>query len=90
MIIYFKQSQLSELPLRKALYWMSEIAPWTLELEGEQWKIYFECSGDEITIRQKFDKLVNDYVLRDILDSKTNALKQAIIRKSLKDLSSDE
>lgn len=87
MILYYKQSQLSELSLRKALYWMSAITPWTLEREGEQWKIYFECSGEEIIIKQKFESLVNDYLLREALDSKTGDLKLAIIKKSLKDLS---
>jgi len=87
LILYYKKSQLTELSLRKALYWMSEIAPWTLELEGEQWKVCFECNENEITIRHKFECLVNDYILRSALDSKTSDLKQAIIKKSLKDLS---
>lgn len=87
LILSYRQTQISELTLRKALYWMSNITPWTLELEGEQWKVCFECDENEIAIKQKFEVLINDYLLRDVLDSKTSDLKQAIIKKSLKDLS---
>lgn len=87
LILSYKQTQISELTLRKALYWMSNMVPWTLECEGEKWTIVFECDENEIAIKQKFEVLINDYILREELDSKTSDLKHAIIKKSLKDLS---
>jgi len=87
LILHYKQTQLSELSIRKALYWMSGLVSWTIEIEGEHWKVCFECDENEIAIKQKFEVLINDYILRENLDSKTSDLKLAIIKKSLKDLS---
>ncbi|MFT7008597.1 MAG: His-Xaa-Ser system protein HxsD [Colwellia sp.] len=93
MILSYLKTNVSEVALRKALYWVPSSTIWSLSDQGDMWEVSFEIDKktkecDEV--KHQFEKSLNDYILRDVLDSKTNALKQAIIRKSLKDLSSDE
>jgi His-Xaa-Ser system protein HxsD len=85
-LIYSKNS-VSELAIRKALYWISEACKWSLNDKSDSWEVNLEADAeDEVVIKAKFERLLNDYILRESLDSKTLSLKQSIIRKSLKDL----
>lgn len=93
MILSYLKESVSEIALRKALYWVPSSTVWSLNDQGKMWEVSFEIgkeANEYNEVKHQFEKSLNDYVLRDILDSKTNALKQAIIRKSLKDLSSNE
>ena len=93
MILSYQKENVSEIALRKALYWMPSSTVWSLNDQGNIWEVFFENDREANEcnkIKYQFEKLLNDYVLREVLDSKTNALKHAIIRKSLKDLSTDE
>ena len=78
----------SELVIRKALYWLSLEVTWKIEDQPGGWVVTFDCDDDKSTFLQnKFMRLLNDYLLREKLDSDTDKLKAAIIQKSLMDLS---
>jgi len=87
LILHYSKSSISELALRKALYWITDSSAWSLNDLGDLWEVLFEVDDADKKIKYKFERLLNDYVLREILDRHTNDLKQAIVRKSLKDLS---
>ena len=78
----------SELVIRKALYWLSLEVTWQIEDQPGGWVVTFDCDDDRSTfLHSKFMRLLNDYLLREQLDSNTDKLKAAIIQKSLMDLS---
>lgn len=90
MILFLSKKLYSELVLRKALYWLKPEYQWTMEENETEWLITLSCSQDDF-VRCKFElnKLLNDYSLREKIDSQTDDLKLAIIRKALKDLSKE-
>ncbi|HCV01583.1 MAG TPA: His-Xaa-Ser system protein HxsD [Pseudoalteromonas sp.] len=88
MKLLFKKQQYSEVVLRKALYWLQHQYQWALEDNENEWLIKVSCDGNDfIHFQSELNKLLNDYSLRDKLNSNTEDLKLAIIRKALKDLS---
>lgn len=88
MLVFYDKSKVSEITIRKALYWMSDSAEWSLDGEDETWRVEFAVSVQEQQqVKMKLEQLVNDYLLRENVDSNTLPLKNAIIQKSLKDLS---
>ena len=88
MILGFSKSQLSLLSLRKALYWLNDECIWNFKESNDDWLIEINCKTDkEEYYSGIINKLVNDYALRELVNSNTDDLKQAIIHKALKDLS---
>ncbi|UTP72754.1 His-Xaa-Ser system protein HxsD [Alteromonas sp. LMIT006] len=87
MKILLKKKSTSEIALRKALYWLDDDCMWTLTESDNEWLIEVSCDENlkELYI-SKIHKLVNDYTLRERISSKTDSLKNAIIKKTLKDL----
>lgn len=90
MNLFLSKKLYSELVLRKALYWLKPEYQWTMEENETEWLIKFSCSQDDFALcKYELNKLLNDYCLREKLDSQTDDLKLAIIRKALKDLSKE-
>ncbi|AMJ96872.1 hypothetical protein AVL55_00975 [Alteromonas macleodii] len=90
MILSLSKKRYSELVLRKALYWLESGCQWDIEENESEWLITFSCSQDDfVRCKCEFNKLLNDYYLREKIDSQTDDLKLAIIRKALKDLSKE-
>ena len=76
----------SENTVRKALYWLSEDATWTMKDEKEVFIIDFTPKENkvELQIEEKFNELLNDFYLRDIHNSSTKNLRKDIIEQALK------
>ena len=90
MILSLSKKLYSELVLRKSLYWLKPEYQWTMEESESEWLITFSCSQDDFFhCKYELNKLLNDYSLREKIDSQTDDLKLAIIRKALKDLSKE-
>lgn len=88
MILPLSKQLYSEIVVRKALYWLKPEYQWTMEENENEWLITLSCSQDDFFhCKYELNKLLNDYSLREKIDSRTDDLKLAIIRKVLKDLS---
>ena len=86
----FKKKSISENVLRQSLYWLSSKCDWGLEETKEAWEIHLNCKESEIEKNISFlNRLINDFKLREEIDSKTLNLRQKIITKVLMDLSKD-
>lgn len=59
----------SETVVRSALYWMSSLTTWKLTSEDAQWIVDFSLQDE--TVIFEFERLLNDYVLREKLSGKT-------------------
>jgi len=80
-----KKSEYSEMVVRKALYWMSDIAEWTLNSDDNYWLIDFNTANLSAT-KAKFSRLLNDQILREKMDLETDHVRRAIISKVLSDI----
>lgn len=88
--IRLSKSSYSEQSVRKALYWLSEHYRWKLDEDGDSWNIDFIVEEKEFDVcKSEFDRLLNDFVLREKLDKNTKHLRQKIIASSLKRLVND-
>lgn len=71
----------SQWVIRNSLYWMTSYTRWTLEEIDNQWKITFENNNESNLF--EFNKLINDYILREKIELKTGKVKESIISKVL-------
>lgn len=79
-----EKNEYSEWVIRSSLYWLTPITEWKLADEGRSWKIFFENDSPESEF--EFDRLLNDYQLREKLQQQTGALRDSIIRKVLQSI----
>ncbi|EPG7665377.1 His-Xaa-Ser system protein HxsD, partial [Proteus mirabilis] len=71
----------SQWVIRNSLYWMSIYSNWLLEETDEQWKITFKNNDESVLF--EFNKLLNDYILREIIELKTGKFRESVINKVL-------
>lgn len=76
----------SEWVLRNSLYWMSNVSRWKLDENDEHWLISFEVWNDEVEF--EFERLLNDYKLREKLQAHTGQVRTSIIDNVLKSIDS--
>lgn len=79
--IKLDKANYSQWVIRNSLYWMSSYTRWTLEEIDNQWKITFEDNNESNLF--EFNKLINDYILREKIELKTKKVKESIINKVL-------
>lgn len=84
-IVLLKNSY-SEDVIRKSLYWLSAKTSWELEQDLDNWIISLEINSTH-NIRE-FNRLLNDQVLREMIDKETGMIRRSIIRKVLNSLDS--
>ena len=72
----------SEWVIRNSLYWMTPLTQWKLREELSCWTISFESDSPECLY--EFERLLNDYTLREKLQHKTGALRDSIVHKVLR------
>lgn len=60
---------------------MSIYSNWLLEETDEQWKITFKNNDESVLF--EFNKLLNDYILREIIELKTGKFRESVINKVL-------
>ncbi|MBC0855503.1 His-Xaa-Ser system protein HxsD [Pantoea stewartii] len=76
----------SEWVLRNSLYWMSAFARWKLDEDDEHWLVSFEDWNDEVEF--EFERLLNDYKLREKLQAHTGQVRTSIIDNVLRSIDS--
>ncbi|PPC67139.1 His-Xaa-Ser system protein HxsD [Pantoea sp. ICBG 985] len=76
----------SEWVLRSTLYWMSSITRWKLDEDDQHWLVSFEDWNDEVEF--EFERLLNDYKLREKLQSHTGHVRTSIIDNVLRSIDS--
>lgn len=72
----FKKRSYSENVVRQALYWMSHISSWQLTDNDAEWIIEFNKNSTDVV--HEFNRLLNDYLLREKLDKKTRIIRETI------------
>lgn len=76
----------SEWVIRNSFYWMSAITRWKLDENEEHWLVSFEHWSDDIEF--EFDRLLNDYKLREKLEAHTGQVRTSIIDNVLRSIDS--
>lgn len=76
----------SEWVVRSSLYWMSAITRWKLDEGDEHWLVTFDPFNDEVEF--EFERLLNDYKLREKLQIHTGQVRASIIDNVLRSIDS--
>lgn len=76
----------SEWVLRNSLYWMSALTRWKLDEDDKHWLVSFEDWNDEVEF--EFERLMNDYKLRENLQAHTGQVRTSIIDNVLRSIDS--
>lgn len=74
----------SEWVLRNSLYWMSTVTRWKLDEDDKHWLVSFEVWNDEVEF--EFERLLNDYKLREKLEAHTIQVRTSIIDNVLRSI----
>ncbi|WP_050119983.1 His-Xaa-Ser system protein HxsD [Yersinia kristensenii] len=78
------KTESSEWIVRNSLYWMSSFCRWKLDQNDDYWLITFDTFSDEIQF--EFERLLNDYSLREKLHAQTYRIRTSIIDNVLKSI----
>lgn len=79
-----QKDQFSEWVIRNTLYWMTPFTQWKLEENISSWIIFFETKSPDCEF--EFERLLNDYKLREKLQHQTGQLRDAIVSKVLRSI----
>lgn len=85
-ILNLHKSNNSEWVIRSSLYWMSAVSRWKLDEDEEHWLVSFDHWNDEIEF--EFERLLNDYKLREKLQAHTGQVRTSIIDNVLRSIDS--
>lgn len=78
----FEKELYSEWVIRNSLYWITPLTQWKLREDLSYWAIFFESGSPECLY--EFERLLNDYTLREKLQHKTGMLRDSIVHKVLR------
>ena len=67
----------SEYVIRNSLYWQSQFCSWHLEETPLEWIVVVEAESPKDYF--EFERLLNDYKLREAVMSKTNDIRTSIV-----------
>ena len=81
IIIKLPQDSYSETVVRKSLYWCDPEALWTLEPHEGHWVISVQQPASRF--EAVLHKHLNDFLLRERLDTQTRSLREELINASL-------
>ncbi|EQA6335854.1 His-Xaa-Ser system protein HxsD [Providencia stuartii] len=76
-----QKEQYSISVIRQSLYWMTSITEWTLTEKDTTYEVSFKDCNDDALF--KFNRLLNDYTLREQIDIKTRDIRSSIMSKVL-------
>ncbi|MBL3525538.1 His-Xaa-Ser system protein HxsD [Serratia plymuthica] len=71
------KSIFSEWVIRSSLYWMSAYTRWKLDEDELNWVITFDVFNEENQF--EFERLLNDYKLRESIQRQTGQVRASII-----------
>jgi len=80
----YNKKNYSEWVIRNSLYWFSNHSKWSLEESKESWSVSIQ--EDEESALQELDRLINDYLLREKIMKKTEAVREKIALKVLQSI----
>ncbi len=80
-VISLNKNRYSENVIRQTLYWLSAETKWSLSEELMTFEVTLINDDDEVLF--KFQQLLNDYILREQIDTKTKNIRESIINKVL-------
>jgi len=81
-----RKSNYSLWVIRNTLYWMSAVARWKLDENDQNWLVSFEHWNEEVEF--EFERLLNDYKLREKLQANTGQIRASIIDNVLRSIDS--
>ncbi|MXP59217.1 His-Xaa-Ser system protein HxsD [Pantoea sp. Taur] len=76
----------SEWVMRSSLYWMSAITRWKLDEDAQSWFVSFDDWNGGVEF--EFERLLNDYKLREKLQAHTGQVRASIIDNVLRSIDS--
>ncbi|MER5038869.1 His-Xaa-Ser system protein HxsD [Providencia stuartii] len=76
-----QKEQYSISVIRQSLYWMTSITEWTLTEKDTTYEVSFKDCNDDALFQ--FNRLLNDYTLREQIDIKTRDIRRSIMSKVL-------
>ncbi|MDQ1224911.1 His-Xaa-Ser system protein HxsD [Pantoea ananatis] len=76
----------SEWVIRNSLYWMSGVTRWKLDEDDEHWLVSFDDWNDGAEF--EFERLLNDYKLREKVQAHTSQVRTSIIDNVLRSIDS--
>ncbi|APG49967.1 TPA: His-Xaa-Ser system protein HxsD [Providencia stuartii] len=76
-----QKEQYSISVIRQSLYWMTSITEWTLTEKDTTYEVSFKDCNDDALFQ--FNRLLNDYTLREQIDIKTRDIRSSIMSKVL-------
>ncbi|MDK7736198.1 His-Xaa-Ser system protein HxsD [Providencia stuartii] len=76
-----QKEQYSISVIRQSLYWMTSITEWTLTEKDTTYEVSFKDCNDDTLFQ--FNRLLNDYTLREQIDIKTRDIRSSIMSKVL-------
>lgn len=76
----------SEWVVRNSLYWMSVYTHWKLDEDEYNWFVSFDTINDDVEF--EFERLLNDYKLREKLQAHTGQVRSSIIDNVLRSIDS--
>jgi len=85
MEISVLKSEFSNIVVRKALYWISESATWSIKDVDEKYIIDIKSIevSNSSSIEDEFHRLLNDFYLREQIDKSNKGLRKEIIKQAL-------
>ncbi|MGG6299669.1 His-Xaa-Ser system protein HxsD [Pantoea allii] len=86
MLKKLDKTMYSEWVIRNSLYWMSAVTRWKLDEDDQNWFVSFESFSNEIEF--EFERLLNDYKLREKLQAYTGQVRSSIIDNVLRSIDS--
>ncbi|CAQ83103.1 hypothetical protein PAU_01011 [Photorhabdus asymbiotica] len=86
LIKNIRKTACSEWVIRNSLYWMSAYSRWKLDEYDDYWIVSFDTVSGEVEF--EFERLLNDYKLRERLQSQTGQVRNSIIENVLKSIDS--
>jgi len=81
-----RKSNYSLWVIRNTLYWMSTVTRWKLNEDDQSWLVTFEHWDEEVEF--EFERLLNDYKLREKLKAQTGQVRASIIDHVLRSIDS--
>ncbi|WP_348770283.1 His-Xaa-Ser system protein HxsD [Morganella morganii] len=80
-IVMLNKKKYSESVIRQSLYWISSESEWHLKENDDFFEVTLKNSNDELVFT--FERLLNDYLLRERAERKTKLIRESIINKVL-------
>lgn len=80
-IVMLDKKKYSESVIRQSLYWVSSESAWNLKESNDFFEVTLKNSNEELFFT--FDRLLNDYLLREKAELQTKLIRESIINKVL-------